>query len=77
MIEWKYVLFSWNNSPEHIRKAVTLAREAGVDLIGFHPGYAPVGSRSRRHEFDSTLRRAERRSDGSMVVWFNDRARAL
>lgn len=38
VIEWKYVLFRWNDHPEHIERAIALARDAGADLISFWPG---------------------------------------
>jgi len=75
VIEWKYVLFRWNNSSRHIRKAIVLAQEAGVDLIEFYPGSAPRRLESRRHPFDASLREAEWRSDGSAAVRLSTRAK--
>jgi pyruvate-formate lyase-activating enzyme len=34
-IDWKYVVFRWNDRPEHIRRAIDLARAAGADNIQF------------------------------------------
>lgn len=50
IIEWKYVVFRWNDKPEHIERAVALAREAGADRISFWLGGAPRAWRSRRFE---------------------------
>jgi uncharacterized Fe-S cluster-containing radical SAM superfamily protein len=41
VIEWKYVLFNWNDRRGMIRRAVELAREAGVDAISFWPTRRP------------------------------------
>jgi hypothetical protein len=38
VIEWKYVVFNWNDQPEHIETAIRLAHEAGIDLISFVEG---------------------------------------
>ncbi len=38
LIEWKYVVFAWNDQPEHIEAAVARAREIGADLISFWSG---------------------------------------
>lgn len=37
-IEWKYVTFRWNDSKKDIKKAVRLAKKAGVDTISFWKG---------------------------------------
>jgi hypothetical protein len=41
VIEWKYVLFNWNDRRAMIRRAVELAREAEVDAISFWPTRRP------------------------------------
>jgi uncharacterized Fe-S cluster-containing radical SAM superfamily protein len=38
-IEWKYVVFNWNDSEEEIERAVRLAKEARVDSISFWHGW--------------------------------------
>jgi|AntAceMinimDraft_14_1070370.scaffolds.fasta_scaffold12648_3 sulfatase maturation enzyme AslB (radical SAM superfamily) len=47
-IEWKYVLFRWNDKPYMIEKAIYLAEEAGVDKISFWPSFTPPWSFSVR-----------------------------
>ncbi|HXE41666.1 MAG TPA: radical SAM protein, partial [Candidatus Baltobacteraceae bacterium] len=37
ILEWKYLLFNWNDSPKTIARAIEMAKEAGVDLISFWP----------------------------------------
>ncbi len=34
-IDWKYVVFRWNDHPDTIRRAIQLAHEAGVDCLQF------------------------------------------
>jgi len=41
LIEWKYVLFNWNDRRRMIDRALELAREAGVDAISFWPTRSP------------------------------------
>lgn len=52
VIEWKYVVFRWNDSNDFIEKAVALAREAGVDIISFWRGSGTTGQISERYESD-------------------------
>lgn len=35
IIEWKYIVFNWNDSEEEIHRAVDLARAGGVDYLSF------------------------------------------
>src|SRR5437764_2812962 len=37
LLEWKYLLFNWNDRRETILQAIELAKEAGVDPISFWP----------------------------------------
>lgn len=48
-IEWKYVLFRWNDKPEHIELAIELAKKANVDLITFWPTFSPPYAVSLRY----------------------------
>ena len=43
VIEWKYVVFSWNDSNEEIERAILLAKNSKVDRITFCKGYLPFG----------------------------------
>lgn len=56
IIEWKYVLFNWNDRKEMIIKAVRLAEEAGIDRISFWPTTRPVMGMSWRWYFGCFLR---------------------
>ncbi len=48
-IEWKYVLFHWNDRKPLIERAIALAREAGVDILSFWPTTAPYHGTSWRY----------------------------
>jgi uncharacterized Fe-S cluster-containing radical SAM superfamily protein len=49
VIEWKYVLFNWNDKPEYISQAVAMAENAGVDVLSFCPTMNPVYGISWRY----------------------------
>jgi len=50
VLEWKYVLFNWNDHPKTIARAIEMAREIGVDIISFWPTHNPFyGSSWRWH----------------------------
>jgi MoaA/NifB/PqqE/SkfB family radical SAM enzyme len=49
IIEWKYVLFRWNDKPAQIDRAIDLARSAKVDVIAFYPGAAPIKCKTFRY----------------------------
>jgi len=48
-IEWKYVVFNWNDQDEQIKTAIRLAENAGVDLISFVQGGGPTDHVSTRY----------------------------
>lgn len=49
LIEWKYVLFNWNDTEALITKALELATEAGADFLSFWPTAAPGHGLSIRY----------------------------
>ena len=49
VVEWKYLLFNWNDHPSHIQKAIALAKQAGVDAISFWPTGTPFYGISWRY----------------------------
>lgn len=49
IIEWKYLLFNWNDRPASLRKAIEMAKEAEVDLISFWPTNNPFYAYSWRY----------------------------
>lgn len=52
VIDWKYVVFSWNDREAEIERAVALAREAQVDIISFWPGSGSPDQVSHRFAHD-------------------------
>lgn len=49
LLEWKYLLFNWNDRRSTIDRAVEMAREAGVDFISFWPTNNPFYGFSFRY----------------------------
>ncbi|MGO8677645.1 MAG: radical SAM protein [Limisphaerales bacterium] len=49
VLEWKYLLFNWNDRRDSILKAVQLAKAAGVDMISFWPTNNPLYGWSYRY----------------------------
>ena len=49
ILEWKYLLFNWNDRRETIDRAVELAKAAGVDAISFWPTNNPYYGYSYRY----------------------------
>jgi hypothetical protein len=41
ILEWKYLLFNWNDHPRHLTRAIDMAREAKLDFISFWPTSNP------------------------------------
>jgi MoaA/NifB/PqqE/SkfB family radical SAM enzyme len=41
VLEWKYLLFNWNDHPKTIDRAIEMARDAGLDFISFWPTNNP------------------------------------
>lgn len=48
-IEWKYVMFRWNDRRRHLERALRLAHDAKVDRLTFVPGTAPLSDMSLRY----------------------------
>jgi hypothetical protein len=51
ILEWKYLLFNWNDSSENIQKAISMAKDIGVDIISFWPTRNPFYGVSWRYRF--------------------------
>jgi uncharacterized Fe-S cluster-containing radical SAM superfamily protein len=71
VIEWKYVLFRWNDHPKQIGRAVELARSAKVDVIGFYRGDGPLRDRSRRWYYHPYLKKLGQRKGDRITVNLN------
>lgn len=48
-VEWKYILFRWNDRPAQIGHAIELAGETGADAISFWPTTVPYHGISWRY----------------------------
>ncbi|HTV62211.1 MAG TPA: radical SAM protein [Verrucomicrobiae bacterium] len=49
ILEWKYLLFNWNDHPRTVARAIQMAREIGVDIISFWPTGNPFYGISWRY----------------------------
>lgn len=49
VLEWKYLLFNWNDRRTTVLRAIELAKAAGVDIISFWPTSNPFWGWSYRH----------------------------
>jgi MoaA/NifB/PqqE/SkfB family radical SAM enzyme len=49
VLEWKYLLFNWNDHPKAIQRAIEMAKEMGVDIISFWPTHNPFYGMSWRY----------------------------
>lgn len=71
-IDWKYVVFRWNDRPAYIRRAIELARQAGADSIQFVFARNPIWAISWRFLFSPFFQRLGV-PDGwrTRVVWLS------
>jgi pyruvate-formate lyase-activating enzyme len=72
VIEWKYVMFRWNDEKQQVRRALELAREAGVDVLEFVPGGASAKDRSVRYYTDPTIHELGRPTPDGMAINLGD-----
>lgn len=49
ILEWKYLLFNWNDRPEYLERALAIAREIGVDIFSIWPTNNPFYGVSWRY----------------------------
>jgi pyruvate-formate lyase-activating enzyme len=71
IIEWKYVLFRWNDEPVQIQRATELAKSANVDLITFYNGEGPPLNKSIRWHYHPYFRKLGKKINGSIIVNLN------
>ena len=53
VVQWRYLLFHWNDSAETIAGVKALAAEMGVDELRFYLTHIPAGGATRRLAFGS------------------------
>ena len=73
IIEWKYVVFNWNDQDEHIEEAVRLAEEAGVDRISFAKGGGPAEHLSTRYTDSAFFQNLGELECRGREIWFDGR----
>ena len=56
-IEWKYVLFNWNDRRAQVERAIDLGKAAGIDCVSFWPTRAPIRGISWRYHLSPFFRR--------------------
>jgi MoaA/NifB/PqqE/SkfB family radical SAM enzyme len=71
IIEWKYVLFRWNDQPDQISKARELAITANVDLIAFYNGDAPPLKKSLKWHYHPFFKQLGNKVNGSIIINLN------
>ena len=49
VLEWKYLLFNWNDHPKTIARAIEMAKEIGINMISFWPTRNPFYGFSWRY----------------------------
>ena len=64
VLEWKYLLFNWNDKPATLRKAIEMAQEIGVDMISFWPTHNPFYGMSWRYRLGLLNRFGEKNWKG-------------
>lgn len=69
-IEWKYILFNWNDHETMINRAIELAKEARVDLISFWPTRHPISGISWRYYLKGSYRTLGESRYGGRTVRF-------
>lgn len=66
-IVWKYLLFRWNERQEHLRTAIRMGREAGVDELFFEKTVSPAWGLPWRFYMGLLDGLGEKRGDGIEV----------
>ena len=68
VIEWRYILFRWNDAPSHINRAIQLAKDANIDLIVFSPGAAGFMDRSYRYRLHPYFAKLGKKGPSGEIV---------
>lgn len=70
IIEWRYLLFNWNDKKSMILEAIDLANESGIDIISFLPAINPIYGISWRYYlsgFFKTIRQISLKDRNSLA----------
>ncbi len=68
ILEWKYLLFNWNDHPKTIQRAIEMARDIGMDIISFWPTHNPFYGMSWRYHLGRMNRIGEKSWKGREVI---------
>ncbi len=68
IIEWKYVVFRWNDREEHIEEAIRLARSLNIDVLSFWPAWGNRRIQSRRFKRSRYFRQLGRDIGEAKVI---------
>lgn len=77
VLEWKYLLFNWNDRRETIQRAIEMAREIGVDIISFWPTNNPFYGLSWRYRLGALSHVGVKCWKGREVDFRNQNTKAL
>lgn len=69
ILEWKYLLFNWNDHPETIARAIDMAKEIGINVISFWPTRNPFYGCSWRYWLGFMNNIGEKSWKGRQVVF--------
>ena len=69
-IEWKYILFNWNDRHDMVHQAIEMARQAGVDSIYFAHTSSPIYGISWRYYLTSTFKNIGEPSGKGRRIFF-------
>jgi MoaA/NifB/PqqE/SkfB family radical SAM enzyme len=69
VLEWKYLLFNWNDHPRAIARAIEMAREIGVDIISFWPTHNPFYGVSWRYHLGLFNNLGEKCWKGRQIIF--------
>jgi MoaA/NifB/PqqE/SkfB family radical SAM enzyme len=76
ILEWKYLLFNWNDHPKTIARAMEMAKEIGVDIISFWPTGNPFYGISWRYRLGRLNNIGRKSWKGREVILRPDNAAA-
>lgn len=76
ILEWKYLLFNWNDSGKSVQRAIAMAKEIGMDMISFWPTANPFYGISWRYRMGAFKRIGRSSWKGREVILRPDNAAA-
>ena len=72
-VGWNYILFSWNDKPEYIKKAMTLCKENKIDSLNLWHTKSPFWATSWRWYVDNFYREIRKGSKSQFLpIYFTN-----